>query len=104
MRILLITASALALTALGGCSNPNPPASATAYAPPPPVPTPLPEPRPSSEPQAVEAKAGAYGMPPAPIPYDQLTAYDQQMANSGRPRAEDESPPKNEKKSDEVFY
>ena len=44
-------------------------------------PQPAPEPRPAVEAAAATAPdAGAYGMPRAPIPYDQLPRYEQRQA------------------------
>lgn len=113
MRKLFWTASALALLALAACGDKGAstgPTAAGSGAPPPPAAsdTPAPEPRPQTETASVHS--GAYGMPAAPVPYDQMTAYEQQAAASGAaarpngPGAPVEAPQPTKTKSDNVFY
>jgi hypothetical protein len=112
MRKAFLAASALAaLTALAGCgdrggSSAGSGAPVAVEAAPPATPTP--EPRPATEASAVSG--GAYGMPRSPVPYDQLTAYEQQQAQANGRRAEPGPYPeqqptaKTRRDADAVFY
>jgi hypothetical protein len=109
MRKLIWAISAAALTALAACDSSSPSqapaqsADATPAAAPAPPTTPTPEPRPTTEP--IPGKGGAYGMPAAPVPYSQLTAYEQQTTADAPPARPAAAPDKGEhKSSDNVFY
>jgi hypothetical protein len=108
MRKMLFAAAALAgLSALAACGDRGSSVSsdAPAAAAPAPASTPTPEPKPTTEAAAVSGE-GAYGMPRGPVPYDQLTAYEQQQARSdGRalPLYEDHEAGKR-RNPDAVFY
>ncbi len=112
MRKLIWAISAAALAALAACdSPPQAPAQSAAAAPPAAAPvaptTATPEPRPTTEP--IPAKGGAYGMPAAPVPYSQLTAYEQQTTADqppARPRgpAAADTGKGEHKATDNVFY
>jgi hypothetical protein len=89
MRTLLLAASALALCALAACGRhaPSADSSTTATAP---ARTPAATPGPSRAVTQASAVSsgdgggdGAYGMPRAPIPYNQLDAYER--GRHGRP-------------------
>ena len=86
MRRLFLAASALALFALAACGQQeaSDDRSADVLAPsPPPAATQAPPQRTLTQASAVSAGDGAYGMPRAPVPYDQLGAYEQQQDQPG---------------------
>jgi hypothetical protein len=98
MRKLLLAATALTLCALVGCGRrpASTDSSATATAPAQePAAGPASARRSVTQASAVsgEADGGAYGMPRAPIPYDQLGAYEQQQAQVGAVAAASSLPP-----------
>jgi hypothetical protein len=125
MRTLLLAASALALCALAACGRHAPSAdSSTEAAAPARQPSGTPGPsRAVTQASAVSsadgAEGGAYGMPRAPIPYNQLDAYERgrqgrpeptgslQPGQSGQP-GQPPGPPKTQtakpRNADTVFY
>lgn len=129
MRKSLLAAGLLmGAVALAGCQPSQPPQSAQAPQPPPPAPPPAQpmEAKPTTEAGAFKGGEGAYGMPAAPIPYEQLAGYEQRQqmltpppadgqpgtraapAGPAKPRAYRESAkeqdPKTRRESDSVFY
>jgi hypothetical protein len=108
-KALLVMAATAALSMLAACNSNNSSSSSApqAAAPPPPPQTKMPEPKPATESSAVGE--GAYGMPHAPVPYDQLTAYEAEQGHLQSGRAapgpyEEQQPAKNRRQADSVFY
>lgn len=109
-KALLVMAATAALSALAACNNTDGSGSQApqaAAAPPPQPQTKMPEPKPATESSAVGE--GAYSMPHAPVPYDQLTAYEAEQGHlqSGRSAPglyEEQQPAKNRRAADSVFY
>jgi hypothetical protein len=124
MRRALLAGSVLTLVlALGACTRQQTADDDDVQAAPQPAAapaSPAPEAKPTTEASAFTGGAGAYGMPHAPVPYDQLSRYEQQQAAmepgmdqdpaaaAARPRASREGAreqdPKTRRESDAVFY
>jgi hypothetical protein len=97
MSKALLAGSAMVLfLTLAGCSQkPQVDDSASAPAPPAPVrPQPASEAKPTTETAAFSGgDGGAYGMPRAPIPYDQLSRYERQQEALGGGQPPEAQPP-----------
>jgi hypothetical protein len=116
MRRLFLAASALTLAALAACgrqeSSTDSEASAPARQPADAIARPT---RAVTQASAViSADSGAYGMPRAPIPYNELEAYERQRDQAGRrdptsvqpgqPSAPPQSQTSKPRNADTVFY